>query len=814
MTTLLQDLKYGIRMLAKNPGFTAVAIITLALGIGATTAIFSVVNGVILSPLPFPDPSQLVIVREKSPDFNEMSVSYLNFRDWQRRQRSFSGLAFYRGDSFNLQGPHGAEVVSANMVSAGFFRTIGLSPMIGRDFTPQDDHLGAAPVAILDYSFWQRHYGGSPDIVGKTITLDDQNYDVVGILPKNFWFFDREDVYVPAGIYDRLWSERREARSNSHVVGRLKPGVTLAQARSEMGNIAHRLAAEYPKANTNIGVTLIPMPKYVVRDVRATLYLLLGAVCLVLLIACVNVANLLLSRSAAREKEMAIRTALGAQRGRVVRQLLTESVLLAFFGGGLGILVAVWGTHGLLSYIPEELPRAQNVGVDFRVLLFVIGVSVITGILFGLAPASHSSKPDLRGSLQEGSRGSTGGRHGLQNALVVAELGVALVLLIGAGLILRTILQLNHVNTGFRTSGSLIFDVSLPPGRYHTGPAYRAFYSSLTGKLRALPGVTGVGTVASSMPMRGDSEIWLYVEGRPKPQPQNMPMAMFYLTGPGYLHAMGISLLRGRFFTDNDNLSSRPVVVIDSALARTMFPHQDPIGQHIIIPFKGIDVPREIVGIAQHIKHFGPAGDKSWKIKDAFYMPVAQIPDAFYSKIGTLNATIILRTRVNPQSMTASVKRVVHGIDSGVAVNDVQTMSDLIRTSLAAQRFTGFLLGIFAALALVLAAIGIYGVISYSVAQRTHEIGIRMALGAERRDVLLWVIREGMTLAVLGIAGGIIAAVFAMRLLSGTLYGVTTTDPLTFIGISLFLAGVALLACSIPARRATRVDPIVALRYE
>jgi predicted permease len=813
MKILLHDIRYGLRMLGKNPGFTAIAIITLALGIGSTTAIFSVVNGVLLRPLPYPNPSRLMILYENSPKFQEMSVSYLNFLDWQRQQRSFSNLAIYRQDSFNLSGRSGAEVVSTRMVSPGFFNILGIPPLLGREFMLQDDHFGAAPTAILDYSFWQRRYGGDPNVVGRSITMNDQKYDVIGVLPKGLWFFDRQDVYVPIGIYDRTWTKDRDERWGSRVIGRLRPGVAEGQARADMTDIARRLEREYPKADAGAGITVMPLGHYVVEDVRATLYLLLGAVCFVLLIACVNVANLLLSRSASREREMSIRAALGARRGRVIRQLLTESVLLALLGGALGILIAVWGTHGLLSYVPRELPRGENVGLDFGVLIFVVAVSVITGLLFGLAPAFRSAQTDLVGSLQEGSRGSTGRRHRLQNGLVVAEVGLALVLLIGSGLTLRTIVRLNHVNTGFDTHSALVFDVSLPPARYQPGPANRTFYKELTQRLRDLPGVRAVGTTWD-LPMRDDSEYWFYVAGRPKPPQQDMPMAMLYMTSPGYLRAMGISLLRGRFFSDQDTVNSQRVLVIDGALARKFFPHQDPLGQHITIPFPGFEAAWTVVGVVHHIEHFGPAEPRNWKVNQAIYVPVEQMPDQFYKAIGVANFTLIVRTSVGPESITSSIKRVVHSIDGGVAVNDVQTLNELERTSLAAQRFTALLLGVFAALALLLAAVGIYGVISYAVTRRTHEIGIRMALGAQRRSVLMWIMRQGMTLAIGGLAAGMLVAIFATQLLASMLYGVSTTDALTFVAVSLVLVSVAFFACYIPARRATKIDPVVALRYE
>jgi len=810
--TLIQDLRFGLRTLAKHPGFTIVAIITLALGIGATTAMFSVVDGVLLAPLPYPNPNRVMILFETSSSFNEMSVSYPNFLDWQRQSRSFSGLAAYRDDSFNFAAPGGAERASARMVSDNFFKVLGVFPALGRGFTPQDNRFGAAPTAILSYNFWQRQFGGKPGVLGRTITMDDQNYTVIGVLSKDFWFLDRRDVYVPIGIYHKLWSQNRQSRSNTRVVGRLKPGVTVGQAQAEMTGIAERLRQEYPKDNAGVGINVKPIGSYIVENVRGTLWLLLGAVCFVLLIACVNVANLLLSRAAVREKELAIRAALGASWRRVVRQLLTESILLGLLGGGLGILLAFTGTRLLLTSVPGELPRSQNVGLDLRVLLFVVAVSVITGVIFGLAPALRSAKPDLQDALKEGSRGSTGGRHRLQRGLVVAEVGLALVLLAGAGLALESILWLNGVNTGFNPNHVLIFDVYLPPARYSGATSTLGFYHQLLNRLRNLPGVEAAAA-ADDIPMTGDSEIFYYVAGRPKPEPQNMPWAMLYLTTPGYLRAMDISLLRGRFFTDQDNLSSHPVVVIDENMARSMFPHQDPIGQHIIIPFKGLEEPREIVGIARHIKHNGPA-ERNWKIQNAFYMPIAQIPDPLYRVVGTFNATLVVRTSVDPQSIVASVKRTVEAVDSGVAVSGVRTMNELERTSLAAQRFTMILMAIFAVLALALAAIGIYGVISYHVAQRTHEIGIRMALGARQRDVLFWVVRQGMTLALGGVAAGVVAALALTRLMASMLYGVKPSDPATFVAVSLILAGVALLATYIPARRATKVDPMVALRYE
>jgi predicted permease len=814
LETLLRDVRYGLRQLRRNPGFTAIAIVTLALGIGATTAIFTVVNGVLLDPLPYPHPARVMILTESSRKSPEMGVSYLNFLDWQREQRSFSDMAGYHQDAFNLATPRGAEVVTIGTVSADFFRTLGIPPALGRGFSAADDHLGAAPTALVSYGFWKRYFGGKRDVIGKAFTMSGQTYTVIGVLPRDFWFFHREDVYVPIGIYDRIWIHQRRTGFGMLVVGRLKPGVTRGEAEADMADVARRLAQAYPKADAGHGINVQPALSYLVRDVRTTLYLLLAAVCFVLLIACVNVANLLLSRSAARQKEMGIRAALGAGWRRVVGQLLTESVLLALFGGAFGILLAYAGAKLLLAYAPGELPRAQNAGLDLRVLLFVVAASVVTGIIFGLAPALRSANPDLNDTLKEGGRGASRRGHRLQNGLVVAEIALAAVLLAGAGLTLQSILRLNRVKTGFNPQGTVRFGVSLPYRRYSVGANDRAFYKNVLDRLRVFPGVQAAG-MAGGMPMGWELEASFYVEGRPKPQPQSMPVARLYRTSGGYLQAMGIRLLRGRSFTDQDTLASRPVVMIDDALARKFFPHQNPVGQQLILFFDNPSgVPHEIVGVVHHVKQFGPAGRKNWKIHDALYTPAAQIADWGYKAYGPLDGDIIVRTASAPETIIPSVKRAVQSVDPGVAVYDLETMDDVIRTSLAAIRFTTLLMAIFAVLALALAAIGIYGVISYSVSQRTHEIGIRVSLGAQKRDVLALVLGQGMRVALIGVGIGIPVALGLTRFLSSLLYGIKATDPLAFVSVSLVLIGVALLASYIPAGRAAKVDPMVALRYE
>lgn len=817
MGTLLQDLRFGLRQLRRNPGFTAVAVITLALGIGATTAMFSVVNGVLLKPLPYPNPNRVMLLYSATQKFPVSSVSYLDFLDWQRMNRSFSDLEGCLWRDFNLSVPSGAEVVSAVMVSADFFKVLGVPPILGRGFSAADNHLGSAPTVILSYNFWQNHFGGKSSIVGKSITMNSQSYSVIGVLPKNFWFFaqSHNDVFVPIGIYDREWIHDRHDHPGMFVVGRLKPGVTEGQAQADMGTVAERLAQEYPKDDGGYSIKMTRVSEWSVKDsTRGALWLLLGAVCFVLLIACVNVANLLLSRAAVRQKEIAIRAAMGASIRRVVRQLLTESVLLSLFGCGLGVLFAWAGMKFLAAYIPADLPHAETVGIDPRVLLFAVAISVITGILFGLAPAIRSARADLEDALKEGGRGSAGGQNRVQRGLVVAEIGLSLVLLIAAGLTLKSLLYLGSVNLGFNPNHALSFELSLPPARYQDANNNRAFYKTVLADIRALPGVKAAGAT-DLMPLSGQDHEWpFYVEGRSKPRVQDMPSAMLFLTSPGYLRAMGMSLLHGRSFTDHDNLSSRPVVMIDDDFARSVFPGQNPIGQYIITPIPGLDAPREIVGVVPHVKPFGPAGRKAWKALVQLYLPAAQIPDAFHKRGPVLNLTLVVRTPVDPQAMTTEVTRTVHSIDNSVAVNVVQTVSEMESASLAAQRFTLLLMAIFAALALALAAIGIYGVISYFVAQRTHEIGIRMALGARTRDVLRHVLGQGMLLALIGVGIGLIAALGLTRFLTSLLYGVRPTDFATFVAVSFVLLCVALLACYVPARRATKVDPMTALRHE
>ncbi len=814
MGPLVQDLKYGLRMLAKSPGFTAVAVITLALGIGANTAIFSVVNGVLLNPLPYPQPNRLVALYSKTAQFRRWSISYPNFLDWVRDNRSFSALAAYRADNFSLTGMGEPERVPVEMISASFFSILGVKPVIGRLFTARDDQVGAAPVALLAGGFWKRKFGGSPDILGKEITLNGTAYTIVGIIPPSFYYtgsgFHRSDVYVPIGQWNDPTFRDRRTGMGMDAVGRLKPGVTLAQAKSDMGALAAHLAEAYPTADKGTGITLVPLKQNVVRHARPYLLMLMSAVGFVLLIACVNVANLLLARSAGRSREFTIRSALGAGRRRIINQLLTESVLLALAGGGVGLLAATWGLRGALRALPEALPRVQEVRLDIHVLLFTLAASFLVGILFGLAPALKISSTSLQETLKEGGRGTSSMHHRVQGAFVVVEMALAVILLAGAGLMIRSLVDLWSADPGFDPHHVLVFYASFPPIK--SIGAIRESFREFQNKLSALPGVEAASLTFGSLPTQDDSELPFWLERQPKPATESqMKVSLFYLVQPDYLKVMKLPLERGRFLTSADTQHAPFVAVIDEDFAKLYFPGQNPIGRQISFDILGRTA--EIVGVVGHIKQWGLNEGASSPVLAQCYLSVSQLPDQFVPLMAGGLAAVV-RTAGPPVAAVGSIRHALEQINPQAVMYGSETMDGILSDSLSAQRFSMILMAIFAGLALIMASVGIYGVISYIVEQRTHEIGIRMALGARREDVLKLVVAQGLKLALAGVGIGIAGGLALTHFLSSMLYGVRPTDPLTFIAVALILIAVGLLACYIPARRATKVDPMVALRYE
>jgi predicted permease len=821
LETLWADARFGARLLARSPGFTIVAVLTLAMGIGANTAIFSIVNAVLLSPLPFPHPEQLVTLHESKPNFETGSISYPNFRDWQRNNSTFSAIAVSRATSFSLTGAGEAEQVFAEFISSDFFSLLGVNPVIGRQLAPGEDEVGAAPVVLINERLWKRKFDGSPDVLGKTITLDAHGFTVVGVIPANLDLtlrsFRQSEVYVPIGQNKNPLLLGRGSGLGIHGIGRLKPGVTIEQARADMANVTSNLAATYPDADKGIGASILPLKQDMVGGVRPFLLVMLAAVCFVLLIACVNVVNLQLARSTARAREFAIRATLGATQSRLIRQLLTESLLLSLIGGALGLALAAWGTRAALAKLPFTLPRAAGVGVDWRVLAFTIAVSLLSGIVFGLAPALKTRKPILQETLKESGRGGSGTRHRTQSVFVAAEMGLALVLLVGAGLMIRTLARLWGVDPGFNPRNVATFELSLPPSLMNASPdAVRAAYREIDRRFAAVPGVQAISMVWGATPMAGDDETLFWIEGRPKPATQNeMNWAVNYVVEPDYLKVMQIPLERGRFFTSQDNEHAHQVAVIDEVFARQFFHGQDPVGKIIHVSGFGSESAdaTEIVGVAGHVLQWSLASNAQQTLQAQLYRPCAQMHDDFVV-LTSYGTNVIVRSAGNQPGLMDSIRSVSKEINGDQVIYDVQTMDEIISDTIQDQRFSMILLGAFAALALLLASLGIYGVVSYAVGQRTHEIGIRLALGAQQRDVLRLILGGGLRMTLAGVAIGIVAALALTRLMANLLYGVSARDPLTFAAVGLLLTLVALAACYIPARRAMRVDPIVALRYE
>ena len=809
LTGLGQDLRYGFRTLRKSPGFTAIAMLALALGIGANTAIFSVVNGVLLRPLAYPDPNRLLNIWETTAEFSQASVAYPNYLDWRRANHSFTDMGTYRGDDFNFTGSGEPEQVAGEYVSASLLPVLGVTPFLGRGFLPEEDRQGAPCAVMLAYGFWNQRFAADPNILGKSLTLNAVNCTVAGVLPRDFRFSSAR-VYMPIEQMNSVELRTRESHPGLRVLGRLKPGVTMAAAQTEMASICTALSHQYPASNAGRGVSVVRMKDDMVGYIRPTLLLLVGAVGFVLIIACANVANLLLARSAARGREFAIRAALGADRRRVVRQLLTESVLLALGGATIGLPIARWGTSLVLAAAPGNLPRSQEIGIDPYVLLFTLAVSTLTGVLFGLAPAFHGANANPQDSLKEGARGAGGGRHRAESVFVAVEVGLAVILLVGAGLMIQSIWRLWRVNPGFNTRNVLTTEVALSPQVMGSPAGIRLAYQQLLGRVAAIPGVQSAALTALLPLGESDSEIPFWPGTGPQPPQDRLKLAVSYLVSADYPGVMQIPVRRGRFFTERDNLNSPQVAVIDEVFARHIFPDRDPVGQQIGLMVLG---PVRIVGVVGHVKQWGLDSDDTSKVRDQIYIPFLQIPDRFMTE-GVAGVPIVLRTIPEPLSLVNAVRTQIAGPARDQPIYSVRTMEQIISGSLAERRFTMLLLIIFAATALLLAAVGIYGVMSYAVTRRTHELGIRAALGASRREIVGLVVRQGMKLAGVGMAAGLVAALALTRLMADLLYGVRPADPATLAAVTLLLGGVALLACYIPARRATAVDPVVALRCE
>ncbi len=813
MATLIQDLRHAFRLLCRAPGFAAIAILTLGLGIGATTALFSVVNGVLLNPLAYADPGQLATIYGRTPGVYRGPITYLNFLDWQRETQTFSSMAMYRNEDYNYVGTDRAERLSGYMVSADFFSTLGVKPVAGRLFRAEDDRLGAEPVVILGGGFWKRSFKALPDVIGQAVTLNGATYTVVGVIPAEFSFYGQQrDVYTPIGLWNDPSFRDRRIDMSAHAIGRLKPGIGLAQAQADMDGVAGDLAAAYPEADKDVGITLVSMKEDLVGNVRPFLLMLLSAVGFLLLIACANVANLLLARSMGRTQEFAVRTALGASRERVLRQLLTESALLAGLGGGLGVLLAFWGTRAVLHALPATLPRAEEISLDGHVLLFATAVSALAGIVFGAVPAWRTSRVNLQEILNERGRGGSGARHRVQGTFVAVEVALALVLLVGAGLMVRSLAALWRVDPGFNPSHAITFSLSLPGAATTTPAETRARLRQFDQKMRQIPGVEAVSVTLGSRPMIHDSSLPFWIEGEPKPATvQDMHQAMFYLVESGFQQAMGVRLKRGRFVSDRDDENSPIVIDIDEVFARTYFPNEDPVGKRINLAI--FNVQAEIVGVVGHVKQWGLDADPKSAIEAQFEYPFMQLPEQLMPLVAKASG-VVLRTKGDPAATMVEVRRAVTEIDFREVIYNVQTMDEVVARSFAARRFSMILLSAFAVLALLLACGGVYGVISYVAGQRTHEIGVRVALGAGRGDVMRLVVGEGARMALMGVAAGIVAALGLTRLMENELFGVTAHDPLTFAAVTVVLTVVALAACYFPARRAMRIDPMIALRYE
>ena len=815
METLLQDIRYGARMLAKHKAFTTVAVLTLALGIGANTAIFSVVNELLLRPLPYRDADRVMMLWEVTPEGREQNTtSRKNFMSWREQGKSFETIAAFSDQRANLTGAGDPEEVTMQIASSGLFNVLGVDAIVGRTFTKDDIQPGAPRVAVLSYGLWQRRFGADRNVVGKPITLGDEPYTVIGVVPANFqWHIkSKSGTGKPAEVWTLLTMPATQTDSGWHgrflsTVGRLKPGVSREQADAELKTIEARISEDDPRHSKGYSAEVIPVREQLVGNVRPALWLLLGAVGFVLLIACANVANLLLARAASREKEIAVRTALGARRSRIVRQLMTESVLLAALGGVCGLALAWWGIQALVAISPRDLVNLQGVGLNMTVLGWTLGIALLTGILFGLVPALEATRVDLNDTLKEGGKSGSGQSarsRSLRGALVVTEVALALVLLVSAGLLVKSFARLRNIDTGFRQENILTFVVPVPVTKYKEDSQFVNFFRQAEERIRALPGVRAVGIV-NYLPLYGGlgSATGFTIEGRPAPPPGEEPSTNVRVADAGYFGAINIPLLRGRNFTNYEDAEPHNVVLVSESFAQKYFPGEDPIGKRVAVEmFDGKPPMTEIVGVVGDVRYDSLTN----AAEPTVYFPE---PVLTYSSM-----TFAVHTDGDPTQLTPAVRREISSLDPDQPVSDVRTMKQVMAETVGRARFSTLLFGLFAGLATLLAAVGIFGVMNYSVTLRTREIGLRMALGAQPSRVLMLVLRQGLVLTLVGIGIGLVVALALTRVMSSLLFGVDATDPATFAAIVPVLAFVSLLACYIPARRATRIDPLVALRYE
>ncbi|HEX5706696.1 MAG TPA: ABC transporter permease [Pyrinomonadaceae bacterium] len=811
MNTLWQDVRYAARVLWKSPGFTLVAVVALALGIGANTAIFSVVHALMLRALPFADSERLVMMWEfnRPREQRQNVVAPANFLDWREQANTFEGMAAFVDGNVNLTGDADPVEIPSQYVTPNLFPLLGVEPLLGRGLTDEDATPDAENVVLLSYATWQSRFGGDPSVVGKTMTLNSEPATIIGVMPADFhWFIKKSsntgkppEVWGPIGFTEQ--SRVRRGRFLT-VVARIRPGITREQAQAEMDALAARYEQDYPDFNKGWGVELVPLREQFTGEIGRALWVLLGAVGFLLLIACANVANLLLARAASRRREIAIRTAVGASRWRIVRQLLTESVLLAVVGGGLGLLLAWWGVEVLVALSPRNLADFKDVSLNLPVLLFTFGVSILTGIIFGLAPAFESTRLNTNEALKEGGKGMTGGRGSrrLRGAFVVAEVALALMLLVGAGLMARSFMRLQSVDPGFRAENVLTMRLTLPASKYREEPKRTAFYKEAVARIGALPGVESAGAV-TYLPFSGPGSATRFtVVDRPPPPPEQSMTTDVRLSDANYFRTMGIPLLRGRNFNESEQTEARRVVLISESLARKYFPGEDPLGKSLVINMRATPTPTEIIGIVGDVRHTSLDAE----VRPTVYWPHPELPLTVM--------TVVARTKGDPLALASAAQREVQAIDPQQPVADVRTMEQWLAQSTERARFSALLLVVFSCIALMLAAVGTYGVMNYSVTQRTHEIGVRMALGARGRDVLRMVVGGGMLLTLIGVVLGLGAAFALTRVLESLLYGVTATDPATFGAVAALLLVIGFLACYVPARRAARVDPMVALRYE